>query len=393
MKKMGKYITILLLVCSYLMVGCGNNSEKTKLVSLDKVREEIPSVLEDIKNGEYSNLAIEDINVSITDSNEIYKLKIGYKDNYFDDREKFVKEIPNIIKYLFQDDNLDVDTNKIRESNMNKSYESLLLDAGEEVPNEPLVIEYLDEERYCFFTGSFSQFWVDKGNLKKLYGNGNEDFLSFVSDNFEEIRNFSINNNIDFKNEKYKLIDGEYSIQEAVDYVENYYNNEFKYSFNKDLSLEVYEIDVLKLDDNTYAYNMLYREKYNGIPFDALRNGAVSSDAGTRRFDMGNCIVSNKDSIEFRTGAYSNVIVTEEGDGINKIIPLDGIIKKVSNTLTNETLFTIESINLIYSLEGRDTLEATPVWKITASNSKDNTTLFIYCDILTGEVSTANFRM
>ena len=80
MKKMGKYITILLLVCSYLMVGCGNNSEKTKLVSLDKVREEIPSVLEDIKNGEYSNLAIEDINVSITDSDEIYSIKRGYKE-------------------------------------------------------------------------------------------------------------------------------------------------------------------------------------------------------------------------------------------------------------------------------------------------------------------------
>lgn len=393
MRKMGKYITILLLVCSYLIVGCGNNSEKTKLVSLDKVREGIPSVLEDIKNGEYSNLAIEDINVSITNSDEIYSIKRGYKDNYFDDREKFVKEVPNIIKYLFQDDNLDIDITKIRDSNTNRNYESILEDPGEENPMLPLVMEYKDEERGCFFIASFSLFWIDKGNLKKLYGNGSEDFLSFVSDNFETVKTYSLNSNIDFNNEKYNLIDGEYSIQQAVDYVENYYNNEFKYSFNNEVCLEVYEVDVLKLDDNTYAYNMLYRNKYNGIPFDAIRSGACSNDVVNRGFSSGSCIVANKDNIEFRTGVYSNEIETKEGEVINKIIPLDNIIKKVSNELTDETLFTIKSIDLIYSLEGDGTGEATPVWKITASNPNDNTTLFIYCDILTGEISTANFRM
>lgn len=389
MRKIGKYIAILLLVCSYLMVGCGNNSEKTKLVSLDKVREEIPSVLEDIKNGEYSNLAIDDIDVSITNSNKIYNLKLERKDNFFNDREKFVREVPNILKYLLQYDNIDV--TKIRDcNNKERNYESISADVGEEDLLSPIVIEYQDEERYCFFTASLNSIWVNRGNIKKQINNSTEHGSdTFVPENYDIVKTYFIYGKEDLKKEKYNLIDGECSVKEAIDYVENYYNNEFKYSFKEDLSIEIFRVDVIKPDENTYGYYMHYRRKHNEIPFDTIKNGAFTYDNLTKSFDIASVLISNKDYIDFMQGVYPNQIVKKEDNEIDKIISLDTVIKSISDKLTSETLFNITSIELIYSINPTDKYEeAILTWKIVATNSNDKGIVYIYCDILTGEVST-----
>ena len=385
MKKFNRLI--LILFSCFMMVGCNNKTNNQETISLDEVRLGINSAVKDIKDGKYSNLSIGDINVKITESNSLKQLQLSTEYNYFTDSEKYIEEVPNIIKFLLQDDNINNDY--IFDPNSGDKYNDLVEKCKNKDFENPM-INYDDGEKYVSFGPTMNYIWMVKDNLKKKYGQNSEEFSTLVSSNFDIVKTYLVNENIDLKKEIYKLVDGEYSVQDAIEFVENYYNNEFKYNNNKDFTIDVYKVNVLSLDESTYAYQFLVRREYKGIPFDTLENGASHDDFGKRIFDMGECLVAYKDSIESIVGVYPNDLINKEDNKVDKIISLSDAISNISEELTNETVFDIESIELLYVESTlKETLDkAVPTWKVTAFNKTDNSTIYAYCDVVTGEVST-----
>lgn len=385
MKKFNKLI--LILFSCFMMVGCNNKTKNQETISLDEVRLGINSAVKDIKDGKYSNLSIGDINVKITESNSLKQLQLSTEYNYFIDSEKYIEEVPNIIKFLLQDDNINNDY--IFDPNSDDKYNDLVEKCKNKDFENPM-INYDDGEKYVSFGPTMNYIWMVKDNLKKKYGQNSEEFSTLVSSKFDIVKTYLVNENIDLKKEIYKLVDGEYSVQDAIEFVENYYNNEFKYNNNKDFTIDVYKVKVLSLDESTYAYQFLVRREYKGIPFDTLENGASPNDFGNRVFDVGECLVAYKDSIESIVGVYPNDLINKEDNKVDKIISLSDAISNISEELTNETVFDIESIELLYVESTlKETLDkAVPTWKVTAFNKTDNSTIYAYCDVITGEVST-----
>ena len=396
--------SILLFYCFIIMIGCSNKNSEIALLSLQEVRDESKKTMEEVRKNEYKNLIFEDFTPKITNADEIYKICIGKKVFYYDNIENYLNKAPKILESMLEKDNLSEEF--MLDPSYNIKYSKMLeqVKQGTYINDNP-IIQYDDGKMFAFTMPSLDYMWVDKGTTKELFGKNIEDFSPLVPSNFDVVKEYCLQMNNNSLNDEYKLMDEKVSVSDAIKYCSDYFNNNLKYETNKNIKLDFYEADVLKLDDNTFGYHIIWRRMYNEIPFDSIKSAASGSFPKNKMFDIGRCLMIGKENIDFYNGVIPNVEIENVGKAIKEIIPLKIVFKNVSEKMSSATDFIATNIELIYyetsnnnetetaSIKNMKVYsEAYPTWKVTLKNPNDDSIINCYVDILTGEVSTIGLQ-
>ena len=193
--------------------------------------------------------------------------------------------------------------------------------------------------------------------------------------------------------DKYKLLDGEKSIEEAKKEIEEYFD-QITIIDNSDVNIKnsVVSIDVYKIpDEDIYVYHADRTFSYDNINFKVIRSGrATSSMMGNETGIMAEAFMIESGSVDVFLGIMNTYSKVEEKEKYIDIVSFESAVSKVSEFLANQTVFKVKGVSIEYRLfydKDVDYLEAVPYWLFTAENETDKSTTYVYVDLNTGETT------
>ncbi len=245
----------------------------------------------------------------------------------------------------------------------------------------------LDKLHYLWGSADCNPVWVCKGHTIALTGIKYRPTGLLPCDLCGEYPTENFINDGTISDKTYKLVDGDYSIGEAIDYFKNEFYPTQPYGINEGVSCKINSVSAIRLEDELYVYYLNFSPAYNGIPFDAIGEYTSSSASADRADYRSQAIISKKNYVDM-AHRPAQPAVTEVGDVIDKILPLDKAADIASESLTQAVKFEVKTAELIYSgMNNRETYidYLCPSWKFMLFNSNDNMFYNVYVDAVSGE--------
>lgn len=196
--------------------------------------------------------------------------------------------------------------------------------------------------------------------------------------------------------EKYPLKDREITVCDAVKFFEKYVNS-IRGLGDKTAKTVVTGVDVYRVTDSIYGYNMMTTKEYEGIPFDYMRAGEYEGRLGFDKYSslISSAFMVESGNVDIIDGFYlkENAVKRKK---LSKIISLESAVKCVSRQMTEHIKFKVNKIELVYTQQFAKTKEGyintehssakiTPAWKITLENANDEMIYVCYMDAADGE--------
>lgn len=359
-------INVTALICLGCLSGCGDYNQSTdsealvskELKTLSEIRKEAESF-----TGDYENLDLSGTVIVIPDVEEISSVIFPISTDPLEMQiEKFED---NIRRY-----------NEIDESRDLTPYMSMMY--WDEDANDRLAVPYIeakeDEElmnriQYLSYNDGtcselliFSDYMLEMGEYGAIpffeqeaagyaenpYGVRGID-LGTLTETFDYSKD-------DISGVEYNLVDGEYYLQEAVDFVEKHVKEDYYFVGSEYLDYHVSEIEVRKLTDDVFYYQFRLYPSYMGIALnkdsgsgtlgDTEDNPYVQPFGTTHRVS-----VFCHDKLGFiwsSCHSYESVNVQETN---SEFLSLDDVCEYLNQYVTASNPFSIESIELIYQTE------------------------------------------
>lgn len=234
---------------------------------------------------------------------------------------------------------------------------------------------------------------INRGECTKLAG-AEINSLFYPQEYFNVVGNFQPDSE-----ERFMLLDKEVSINEAVDFFEEYINS-LPYQRNQGLtSTIVSEVVVLSLDNEHYGFNFLTTTAYGNVPFDRANSGEqrhTNKNSENYNYVITTGLMVKSDEVDYVNGITRSHIINDE-KRYQEIIPVDDAISVVSSSFTSNVTFNINKVELVYCSKIPDepitTIESAlfstfPSWKISLYNSNDKMNYICYVNAIDGK----NFR-
>ena len=401
MKKKKTYILLALILSTGIIIGMililMQSKESNKLdrvYDLETVKKNCERDIAKAANGKYNNLKLSNVVVDIDDIDELYQIDVEENDDY---RNKSMVENFELVKATI---------NKFFGDEFDLSVVDITFFDINEQPLEPMPFVKVDEiilnkkesgSKYFLAFGDarendgkgFLQIdsnlvsvWFSRGNIQATH--------PMYSYDVKQVYNLTIDKSE--ITDVVHLSDGEITIKDAVDFVENYLNNDLPYVKNQEFVYEVAEVRVLDVDGQD-ALGFCVRKQYKNIPFDyvdAVTSGEFNSIYWDDRGQL--CMIKKGeiDNICGLGGDRYNVI--KSTDKIEKIISVDGALQAVSKEIGDNSVYDVYGIELIYQFteDSKDNTLAEYSgrikWKITSRNQNDDKDTLFYVDVESGKV-------
>ena len=399
---MKKLIPILLFIsmvsgCAAVPDGVKNdmsgyrNEERKDFENLDFTYvnvSELADTSETALNKEYTQFKISD-NVTLNNSEEIYLM--SFENANLTD---------NISEHFYNAMNLFFTSSEINEQQTQR-----IVDGNENY----IMFDDTEEKVYgCADDGGFISilkpevydisFSCNEPNVK-IYHTGRKDDLS----------------------DEYQLNDGKCSVEDAVKYVNNWLDIEYR-KFSPEYDYEVETVIVREHEEN-YIFQILVHALYRGVPLDSytreplIENGEFTGKM--QYLDYGILIQMAKVN-EISSFTNGNcILIPEEKEKVEKCISLESALDYCENTFTDFKNVTISDIDIMYTInpvyeeiksDGSEPDEnnlnkfvivgydSRPVWEFVIdvpsenflANGEINTygdiRKYIYIDMITGEL-------
>lgn len=210
--------------------------------------------------------------------------------------------------------------------------------------------------------------------------------------------------------DEYQLKDGKCSVADAVEYINNWFETNYK-PFAPYYDYQVNTVIVREYESN-YLYQFLVEALYNGVPIDSYTgepefiNGELTGKMAYFRYGISIQMLNVNSIDSFTTG--SGLLIIKEKEKINECISLDSALNFCERTFTEFRNITISDIGIKYTLtpvyetdiEGNDVVSiynSRPVWEFIIDvpqeeflangevNTYGDTRKYIYIDMVTGE--------
>ncbi|MGN0682814.1 MAG: hypothetical protein ACI4JY_03970 [Oscillospiraceae bacterium] len=253
----------------------------------------------------------------------------------------------------------------------------------------------LDKLHYLWGSADCDPVWVCKGHTIALTGIKYRPTGLLPCDLCGKYPTETFINDGTISDKTYRLDDGDYSIGEAIDYLVNDFYPTQPYGIYEGVTCKVNSVSAIQLEDDLYVYYMNFSPAYYGIPFDAIGEFSTTSSNSDRADFRSQAIISKKNYVDMaHRPAQPNV--TEVGDVIDKIIPLDKAAEIASESLTQAVKFEVKTAELIYSgMTNRETYidHLCPSWKFMLYNANDNLYYNVYVDAVSGECTYFSYSM
>ncbi len=174
---------------------------------------------------------------------------------------------------------------------------------------------------------------------------------------------------------------------ETIKYIEKEFLKEQPLPDKINYDLSVSDIEEYEIN-NEKVYLVYYSPKWNGIPFD--RNNEIISDNDISHMysASGEMLLTEKMNVDMYCGLDIPEI-EEIGDEKKDICSLDNAISILSETLTNNVVFDLKKIEMVYAGKYDDNYTKailTPSWKFILYNPNDDKYYNVYIDAFDQEV-------
>lgn len=406
MKKNKKVVILIICILAIVIVAInvkfGGNTQKDnigKTKNVDMVFKQLGDDVNNAKSGKYANIKIKNLNIDVENTEDLYQINIipnyDYTKNTYKENVEAVKSVIN----TFYGENINTDAAMVyipaknEDDDMTEySFQDFqkLVDE-DKISGDGYFLVFKDnrengEKGFLQIDPSLVSVWLSKGELEStspMYGY-----------NTKKVYNFTLNENI--SEDKVMLKDGEITIEEAKNFIENYLNNSLPYKKNDEFKYEVAEIRILDADGQD-VIGACVRKKYNEIPFDYIdgtTEGIYNSDFWD---DRGELCMAKTNEIDNICGLGGDTYFIEKyGKKIKKMYSFDDALKIVSDSIGENSVYDIYGAEIIYQFtpvnKKDDDGEVSKYkgrlqWKIVARNENDDKDTWFYVDIETGKLS------
>lgn len=165
------------------------------------------------------------------------------------------------------------------------------------------------------------------------------------------IKTYRIDRN-EFSEESYALSDGECTVKEAVDFVNDWFNTKWK-PFESWYDFSVKTVMVREWNDKCY-FDFIIEKYYNGIPLEEIAdpNVFVGDNGYYYEKNTPNYIwisMMNRSEISLFTNG-NGIIKPVQSTPVNSIISLESALKLCQSTFSGFMKMTVSDINIKYNL-------------------------------------------
>lgn len=256
-----------------------------------------------------------------------------------------------------------------------------------------LLYRDINNEKYLWWnnTSDFPH-WINKGETYSLIKTDETKISSWIPSDLDK-RIASYFNDGSHDDETYCLLDGKVSIGEAIAYFENDYLSSLPYSFDDKFSISVSGVDVYNIQDDLYCYVFNFSTAWNDIPFDSREEAFSYQDNSHEYLISGEALMIRKNDIDTIVDLYFPIVKQEE-NVIKNICTLENAIDIMSDTLTNNVKFDVNSIEFVYNGEYSEDFKTAylePFWKFTTYNPNDTMYYCVYVNAVNGKSSYVSF--
>lgn len=211
--------------------------------------------------------------------------------------------------------------------------------------------------------------------------------------------------------DEYQLKDGKCSVADAVEYINDWFETNYK-PLAPSYDYQVNTVIVREHDDN-YLYQFLIEALYNGVSIDSYTiepeyiDGEFTNKMAYLSYGISIQMLSVNSIDSFTTG--SGMFIPKVEEKINECISLESALNFCENTFTDFRDVTISDIDVMYTLnpvyetdvEGNyfvNGYNSRPVWEFVIDlppeeflakgevNTYGDTRKYIYIDMVTGEL-------
>lgn len=211
--------------------------------------------------------------------------------------------------------------------------------------------------------------------------------------------------------DEYQLKDGKCSVSDAVDYINNWIEANYK-PLAPYYDYQVNTV-IVKENEGNYFYQFKIEALYNGVPLDSHTmeaeriNGQLTLKMAYLLKDVSIQMINVNSIDSFTTG--DGTLIPKAEKKISECISLESALKLCKRTFTEFEEITISDIDVIYTLipvyetdaEGNDFISeysSRPVWEVVIDvppeeflakgevNTYGDIRKYIYIDMVTGEI-------
>lgn len=246
-----------------------------------------------------------------------------------------------------------------------------------------------DNNKYLWWLSSTDfPHWINKGEAYSLIKTDDTKISSWIpSDMNNEVASYF--NDGTHNDETYHILDGNVSIGEAVTYFENDYLSSLPYDFDSNYSISVSSIDVYNIHDDIYCYVFKFSTAWNNIPFDSRDETFSYQDTSYQYMVSGEALMIKKNDIDTIVDLRFPDI-SEMEKPIENICTLENAVNIMSNTLTQEVKFELQTIEFVYKgsySNDYTTAHLEPSWKFVTYNPNDDLYYCVYVNAVSEECS------
>lgn len=203
-----------------------------------------------------------------------------------------------------------------------------------------------------------------------------------------------------FENESsYHLLNGNESLDEAMNYTETFLNNEFDNGIaHPDLIADITDAWVVDMDNGIYGYHFWLTSTYNDIRFDtypmkdAIGFGSDMSTCKSYDIYPGYAFMIEKDKLDsIMAFGYKRAYDIENIQTHELKITYDNAVEILSKSISSVVNMEINRAEFVYTpyevnQYDNNKLIVDAAWKFSAKNRNDNLGYIFYVNAVTGEV-------
>jgi len=243
---------------------------------------------------------------------------------------------------------------------------------------------------------SFNMVYADIGDAIKMrwkYARENNIELvqynnGYIENICEEVARYYYNTEDSRLDDEYQLLNGKMSVREGIEYVESFFENDLPFEKKDYIKEKVYCTYVYKITDDIYAFRFRIRRQLYGVPVDIEADKDWGPGEGVEPFcveDSGTINMIETDKFDFYNQDDLCIEYSKKGGPITEVVPLDQAINTVSTQIGINSIYNVQSIELIYNFDY--VKGCRPVWSLICINTEDKKTVVFTVDAVTGEIN------
>ncbi|MBQ3545005.1 MAG: hypothetical protein IJA34_08490 [Lachnospiraceae bacterium] len=391
-----------------------NKNNNIEYVTIQEIRDTLEEVIKELEDGKYTNLIADDIYASVSSEDEVCEMREyspGLYHGITDPIEMYNMQMDLIHFYLGEDllDEWIVDGNALY---WNK-------EGGASVYEHKVVLEKLEQGKYdeiCIYppygyalpsmsycaagmtmgednremilTADFTLVHMNKGKyldtIKELCPENIREEFDLVATYYPNSKNLD---------DVYELLNGEISIKDAIEYVEDYFKNQLPYDISIGPEKKVVKVDVYEIIEGLYYFEFQIVRVINGLETE-YGSYEYNLPYGKYTDEICTAIMIDIDDIDWYV-VYGNTLLNEKkGDSVEKVVSLKSALQLVSNQIGKNSVYEVIETKMAYRREiindkcqnYNEEYEGKPCWIIICENQVDGSRTVFYINLINGQL-------